>query len=641
MTMFKPTLIINRLLVVKDNHVVLDIKFHKGVNIVSGHNSSGKTTVLDFITYTLGAENVPWKKEADLCDASWVEISLNERPITLRRDVNQKPLNPLHFFWGGMPEAIAADFSKWETYPFRRSSSKISFTQAILLALELPEAQGDGASNLTMHQFLRVIYADQPSLHSPIFRPDNFDSVLTRETVGNYLCGIYDDNLYAAQLERRTLDKELAALTSELRSIFAVFARTQQDYSLEFFKAQLDSLEHDRNLLSAELSRLKSERTVEKNTVGDKKSNEQLNLRRELDKAKQVYFEESDRLTRVELELADSHRFVDELRSRLASIDESAVTRNYFGSINFQFCPCCLGAVETADPSSLACALCKSPIEPSIAEGQLLRMKNELRIQLAESTKIAHDSEELARTIRTILPSRKQNLLRLEKNYQAATQIWSSDLESAVENSARALGEIDQQIKSLHEMQKLALVIEELQRKRAEVSDRFIEVDGIIEKLEFAQEERKRHVSLSISETLKRLLREDLDRQEEFKNPDKVEFSFSDNSITINGANKFSESSTVVLRHLFHIALLSASTKDSKMRFPRLLILDGIEDGGLEPARAQLLQEIIVRECLALDVDYQMIFASSQIAPSLNSAEYVVGRTFSESNRSLSIGSSS
>jgi hypothetical protein len=103
----------------------------------------------------------------------------------------------------------------------------------------------------------------------------------------------------------------------------------------------------------------------------------------------------------------------------------------------------------------------------------------------------------------------------------------------------------------------------------------------------------------------------------------------------VDGSTKFSESSTVVLRHLFHTALLSASTVVKEMRFPRLLLLDGIEDGGMELERAYRLQEIIVRECESFECSYQLIMASSQIAPSLNTADYVVGRTFTETERSL------
>jgi hypothetical protein len=235
------------------------------------------------------------------------------------------------------------------------------------------------------------------------------------------------------------------------------------------------------------------------------------------------------------------------------------------------------------------------------------------------------------------LPGLKQNLKRLEQKYAASTKVWSSELEDALERAARAIGSVEQEIKGLYDSQRLSLVIQELQAKRKTFTDRLEDVNAIIERLEFTQVERQRKVELEITSTLGKLLRKDLYRQKEFQRAENIKFSFSDNSISVDGANQFSESSTVVLRHLFHVALLSASTRVPGMRFPRFLMLDGIEDGGMELVRAHLLQEIIVEECESYECDYQLIIASSQIAPSLDVDAFVVGRMFSEEKRSLEI----
>jgi hypothetical protein len=71
------------------------------------------------------------------------------------------------------------------------------------------------------------------------------------------------------------------------------------------------------------------------------------------------------------------------------------------------------------------------------------------------------------------------------------------------------------------------------------------------------------------------------------------------------------------------------------MRFPRLLMLDGIEDGGIELPRAHRLQEIIAAECESYEVDFQLIMATSQIAPMLDSDRYVVGRRYTEDHRAI------
>lgn len=634
MTLLKPTLTLNELRVIKDGHTVLEVSFHKGLNIVRGHNSSGKTTTLDFIAHTLGTEDIPWKKEALLCDFSVIEVSLNDQRVTLKRDVSEERQRPLHIFWGPINEAMNSVVQGWEIYPFRRSASKLSFTQSLLLALDMPEAQGDGASNLTMHQFMRVMYADQPSLHSAIFRIDSFDNALTRETVGNYLSGVYDDKLYSAQLKRRELDKELGQADSELKSIFTVLAKSGQDVNIEFFGQQILEAERRQVVLQEEIGRLKTERTVER----DKKRNSEESISRaSLDVAKKELASALDGIAKMSSELEDSTQFITELQSRLKSLEQSEVARNYFGTLSFNFCPCCLAEVKTLPSDADSCALCKTALQAAPGETQILRMRNELRIQLQESQKIIGIREQELARLRTSVPVLRQKMRSLEQKYFEATQNWTSDVEIALENSLREAGSLDQEIKGLYENQRLASVIKDLQDRRDSTLHKLSAIDSLIESLQYSQETQKQKVSFEVSSTVSRLLKQDLYRQEEFKTAEHVQFSFIDNQVVVDGSARFSESSTVVLRHIFHLALLTASTKIPAMRFPRFLMLDGIEDGGMELARAHRLQEIIADECASYEVDYQLILATSEIAPTLNTEEFVVGRAFSEEKRALHI----
>lgn len=634
MTLFKPTLIISELAVIKDNRIVLNTKFHKGLNIVSGHNSSGKTTTLDFIAHTLGAEDIPWKKEALLCDYSIVEVLLNNVPVTLRRDVGETPMKPVYIFWGAFNDAMQAPITSWELYPFKRSANKLSFTQSLLLALDMPEAQGDGASNLTMHQFLRVIYADQPSLHSPIFRIDSFESALTRATVGDYLAGVYDDRLYSAQLKKRELEKGLSSAESELRSIFTVLSKSQQDVNIEFFGQQILEAERRREVLLADLARLRTSRTAEK----DKKRNaDESTTRAALDAGKKALTSALDTIARREAEVEDSRQFISEISNRLNSLEESEKTRGYLGGLAFNFCPCCLGQIEAPAPEAQVCSLCKSALGSPTGESQVLRMRNELRVQLKESTILLEAKQQEISNLRLAVPGLRQEMRRLEQRYNESAEHWTSEMEQAIEKALREVGGLDQEIRSLYENQKLASVIKSLQEKRDLLYGEITELNSTIESLAHAQDIRKREVQLAIAKTTSRLLKQDLYRQAEFKTAEHVQFSFEENKIIVDGSSRFSESSTVVLRHLFHLAILTASTQIPEMRFPRLLILDGIEDGGIELPRAHRLQEIIAAECATYEVDYQLIMATSQIAPSLDDKKFVVGRQYTEDERALAI----
>lgn len=640
MTLLEPTLRVNRLVVFQNNHVAFDCPFHAGVNVIRGRNSSGKTTVMDLLAFSLGAENIRWKPEALRCTATVVEVQLNGAVACLQRVIDAAQQQPMSIFWGTFEDSLKVGPHQWELYPFKRSVHKISFSQALFDALDMPQAQGDGASNLTMHQLLRVIYADQPSVHSPIFRLDNFDSPLTREMVGGYLSGVYDDALYAAQLRIRELNAQLNKQETELRSIFNVLGRSGQAPDLAFLNERITDLESARNDLTASMAALK-----EGGTLSSKEANKEANkaraaiegLRQKLNVARRDESAKRDRLEALDLDIADSRLFVQELESRLRSLDESKETRTYFGNLQFRFCPSCLSELSDARADSEHCHLCTSPLGDGRGDVQILRMRNELNIQLKESKSLIDSREKEANDLRVDIPFLSAEMRRLEQDYYAVANSWSTGREVALEDTARKIGALDQEIRQAYEQQKLATVISELQGRRDELMAESSRLEERITLLEQKQAQRKTEVANEVSATMVRLLKNDLPLQPEFINAEDARFDFVDNAVYVNGSRHFSESSAVVLRHVFHLALLSASVKKKYMRFPRFLMLDGIDDGGMEKERSHRLQEIIVDECATYDVEYQVIFATSEINPKIQDSDLVVGEFFTPDNRSLHV----
>lgn len=589
---------------------------------------------MDLLAYSLGAENIRWKPQALSCSFTIVEVELNNSPVTLMREISEQSQRPLSFYWGVLDDALTAGPSEWERYPFKRSEQKISFTQALFTGLGMPQAQGSGASNLTMHQLLRVLYADQPSVHSPIFRIDSFDSALTRETIGSYLCGVYIDELYNAQLKSREIEKELDKKISELRGIFNILGKSGQAPDIVESNGLIKELENKRTKLLEVLDSLKSGRELsrkEKNEAGKALDG----LRKRLNAAKSYESILKDGLASTELEILDSKLFIKELSSRADSLDESKSTRDYLGGLSFQSCPSCLTEITTSD-SEHACHLCKSKLE-SKNGAQILRMRNELNIQIKESNILLRIKEKEAAKLRLDLPLATQEVKSLEKEYKAASSTWSSDVEIKLEQTSRELGGLDEEIKRAYEKQKLASVISELQRQRDRLSSELNTLKDRITSLEATQEARKKAVSRAVEKNMIRLLKLDLPLQVEFENAETVRYDFEENSVYVNGSRNFSESSAVVLRHLFHLALLTTSMELDYMRLPRFMMLDGIDDGGMEKNRSHNLQRIIVDECAKYNHPFQLIFATSEVTPEIEESNLVVSRYFEPSSRSLDV----
>lgn len=83
-------------------------------------------------------------------------------------------------------------------------------------------------------------------------------------------------------------------------------------------------------------------------------------------------------------------------------------------------------------------------------------------------------------------------------------------------------------------------------------------------------------------------------------------------------------------------ALLFASLQVPSMMYPRLMFSDNMEDKGMEEARAKNFQRMIVDRLNQMpNQEYQLIFATSNIADELNTPEYTIGDYYTQDNKSL------
>ena len=152
----------------------------------------------------------------------------------------------------------------------------------------------------------------------------------------------------------------------------------------------------------------------------------------------------------------------------------------------------------------------------------------------------------------------------------------------------------------------------------------------------------------AITKTILSLLKKDIDAENfpyegKFKDVVKVNFSFDKDYISIitKGETDLEEhfvvaaSSHVILKNSFHLALLTASCNNAYFRYPRFLIIDSIEDKGMEDDRSHCFQRNMVEISESLDTDHQIIFSTAKIAPELNVAKYTIGDYYKGENKTL------
>lgn len=623
MTQFEPSLRLRRLRVEKNSHSVYDEVFHSGVNIIRGDNSSGKSTVLNFIFYGLGGDLSDWSEDASNCTRVYCEVALNDLIATVARDVSEKNGQPMEVFGGELEEALRAPSAEWKRYPYNRSSSKESFSQIIFRLMGVPEAAGDGSGNLTLHQMLRLLYADQLSPVENLFKFDGrWDTPALRDAVGRLLCGAQETEIYENDLEIRSLQKEFDKLETELTSLFSVFGSDSHSLTAEWVALQKRELE-------IELTALKDKiQASELRQLSGDADPFTLKAQEEAYKAVQErskYLEDiKSSRDQLVLGIADTERFIENQKHKITALRDSEVVAQEFGEIRFETCPVCYEPL--IEESEHACHLCKHPLDPERAKGRLVSMINEAALQLRQSE--------------AVLERRREKLEGKEIELHAAYSEWENASRKLANLAQRPTSESQYEIRKLQEksgylerkledQERLGSIIERVSRisgRKEEISTSISKLETRNQSLVASQEARLSTAYNAISNEVMGLITQDLRRQDSFVAPEFVDFDFGGNKISVDGKSYFSASSRVILKSSFFLGFLAASLKHSFFRHPRFCVIDTIEDKGMELERSHNFQRLIVKTSEATDVEHQIIYATAMIAPELEGTDLTVGK---------------
>ncbi|MEH2612899.1 AAA family ATPase [Bradyrhizobium sp. AZCC 1693] len=638
MMRFEPTLIVTRLVIQRGQNAAYDEAFHEGVNVIRGENSSGKSTILNCIYYGLGGDLADWSETALLCTRVVVEVRLNGLAATLSRDISQESGQPMEIFGGPYEASLKAPRSEWIKYPYRRSPNKESFSQAIFRLLAIPEVASDVSGNLTIHQILRVLYSDQLSPVETLFRYDTrFDPPALRDAVGRLLCGSYEARLYETEIEIRTLTRQFDALEAELKSLFAVMGKTDHSLTLEWLEGERRNLISNQQNVQEEIERI--ERNIASNSTADKLSLRAQNeayaevqrLQTELASAQQ----ERDANN---LAIADSSIFVRSLEQKIASLDDASAIAEHLGDVRFNACPACLAPIASTAGHD-HCHLCKTDFGGGRASDRLVAIINEAAIQLKQSQLLQSARHDRAKGYEEKIAALNLKWQSASARLAAAQRLPSTEARERLRELNRTAGYLQRQMEDLVGKEALIQLVDDIAGRKDLLNNKISALRTENERLKAVQERQLTRAKTLIADEVRDLLVHDLRRQDSFENPQSIQFDFASNTLTVDGHTYFSASSRVILKSSFFLGFFAAATKDSTFRHPRFVMIDTIEDKGMEPERSHNFQNQILRKSREAKVEHQIIFATAMISPDLDDEEFLIGRFSTRDEPTLKIDS--
>jgi hypothetical protein len=636
MTRYEPTLIVTRMVVERADKIVYDELFHAGLNVIRGENSSGKSTVLNFLFYGLGGDLTDWSTVARLCSRVILEVSLNGNKATLSREVSDSgTMQPMDIFGGAYADSIKAPRSEWIKYPYRSGANRESFSQALFRLLGIPEVSSDLSGHITMHQILRLLYADQLSPVEHLFRAAPFDRADLRDTVGRLLCGAYDSAVYDNEQKIRELVKEFDTINGELRSLFSVLGKADQGFTFEWIDAQRKTLEQEQertqHLIEEAEQKLYTSSKKDKLTL-----TQQERAYKEVQALQTTLVKLKHERDALALTMADSAAFIASLNNKLEALRDSSRIAEHVGEVRFQCCPACYSPIDS-EITAHACYLCKTPFDSEQTRSRISALIMDTGLQIKQSTLLQRKREQKALEIDANIKEAGIRWKDASRRLSYLQSLPSTNEREKLRELHRKSGYLQRQIEDLDQKAQLAKTVRELSDRKTELQDTINKLRSTNDALRAQQSTNLAKAYTLIAEEVKTLLDHDLKRQDVFENPRSVNFTFEGDRITVDNESYFSASSRAILRSSFFLGFFAAATKNPFFRHPRFCMIDSHENMGVEAIRSQNFQLQILRVSKESKVEHQIIFATAMIEPQLEDEAYTVGAFSTNADKTIGI----
>lgn len=622
MTLLKPTLLITRLVIKRSQHVIYDEKFHAGVNIIRGENGSGKTTVVESIIYGLGGDIRKKKDEFALCDFVYIELQLSGVTYTFKRPI-EDGYPALDIFEGSYDEAMASP-DLWTRYSHRRTNNQKSYSEIIFSLLGFPEEKTESDGNVTINDILRLLYEDQNTSANKIFLSPNFpEGNNKRQAISDLLLGIDDFQLHKLKLQLAEKDKLYSQYEGQLKQIYKIFGSSEMDVNINAILLEKKSLENEQKSIAEKIDALYT-------TDGKENAKEAKKLFKEVknqltDLKKQVFLLEQEYDTLV-FDIEDSKEFIESLNIRLDALNASTEVTKALGGIDFSYCPCCL-QVLTDSVDAKKCDLCKSDIKDDGRSLGYLKMRNEIAFQKKESENILSRKEARLSEVEILIQKSKATQAQLERKHSNFVNSLNP-VEAEVKNYISRLGYIERAIQDTLEKEKLGQKIEEIKQIKAGLNSEISKLKDDIEAANALREKNRSAIYTAINDLTLQLIKNDPSK--ELAGVDRISFDFGKDDVVAVGKDSPAASTGTYLKNSFFFALFLVSLENRFVRYPRFILMDNIEDSGLETNRVQQFHRDIIEHSKATDTVHQIIFTarSEVITPELDQSALCVGKHY-------------
>jgi methyl-accepting chemotaxis protein len=617
-----PKLKVESITIFAQGATVYTQKFNDGLNVFAGDNSTGKSTIIEFIVYCLGYEEIVWREEQKRCDLAELVVLVSGKRLRLRREINSFPQNPLYI----------KDFDSeggWTVLPYRNSANKKSFSAHLFEILGFPLGKNEQDSALTMFQIFRLIYADQNTSPDSLFnRQKDMDTKGNRKSIYEFVIGADDLEMHELRQKLITTDKLFSKTNAEISAIQDFVSNLGHDLTHIGISEAL-------RIREERIEQLKKQLDIAQNS--DPESDDALSRASiEMDELRQKRQRLNRDIWSLQTEIEDSEELLKLLESSTNEIDASLAFYSVFSGIKFSYCPQCLGKLNFNHVHDSDCELCGSEASKTDeVKSFYFDRKKEIEFQISESKGIIERKrkavEQGIQTVKDI----ENSIQSLKARIGLFARMTSEQTRTITEISIQ-IGSTLEEIASVNKSKDMLSSIDTKKAAATKLKEICAQYRSKIEQLCKDNESYQTVFARNLSDTIVNLIKVDGGFESSFKTASKAMVIYDESKMVVDGATKFAASSDAVLKIAVRFALIYLSIKNHRMRIPKFGIIDCMEDKGMQPDRVHAIQDGILDMLDEVDQsDYQIFFATSMPSKRIIEGGFVIDKYYEKGMHTL------
>ncbi|WP_299363465.1 hypothetical protein [Winogradskyella sp.] len=579
-----------------------DIEFDRGLNIVYGPNSLGKTSIIIGMLYTLGLEKSfgifksaqnPFKPEfydsieGEKISQSYVqlEISNGNKIISIARSIIGKT-NVV-----GIKDCKIRDFNDTKKIDYYVASGDGVSTKGGLQHflyefldipfLEVPTYDG-GISKLYLENLTPLFFVEQRAGWSQIqsMQVTRYGIRDVRRVAFEYLMGLDRFESHLIEIRKKEIQEKIRRKKAVLNDreeevIVGINGEKDEDVLLvnrnDIGKTSVhDGLNYLEKKYNRELQNLEN---LNQNDGGDK--DESKGLRQKLRRLDYQLRKSVDRANKLNSEIDGYINYIERIHINKAKNKQLKKIENLALSLNINTCPVCESELKLEEEG--VCKLCHSELKRKISspDQNLAFLEDE-----EKSFKEVLKSKKLElKKVRVSIADQKAKLKDVEETIEHSINTYSDSNRSKVRLKVLELDDIREEMKRYRWASRKWQELEYFREELAELESEKKTIEGKLKDLKYTK--RDLEILKSIVDNFRNNVRGlDLFRSKEYL-INQIKIDENDNYTPYLDSydiyNIVSSSDNVRIILSYYLSLLQTSVKkekDKNIRFPNLLIFD-------------------------------------------------------------------